>query len=265
MSSIILPTDVDVKDFRDDVEDVTEIFVEKFGNVYQTNDGETYAHTPRGWQNTYGRPMNEAVYTYTSRLFWVRDPHIDDICVEDFAHGLSMENRFTGTMGIDFELGQADLFIPLNVAQHSVNLYQMVPDQHKRAAIVHDIPEAYIRDIPHPIKRIPAFAELYGAWEQRIFDCVAEKYRFDPSIIEHPDFKFYDRIMGHIEMTTFFGREQTQISLKQLGFNDNYLNLIDDVITQNDKIVEKGGPTFISIMPSVSSKASFTRIFNENF
>lgn len=58
--------------------------------------------------------------------------------------------------------GRGDFF--LSVAQHSALLSRVVPDEYRFAALMHDISEAFIGDIPGPFKR--KFPELEQAEEQ---------------------------------------------------------------------------------------------------
>lgn len=87
-----------------------------------------------------------------------------DICIEDIAHALSMQPRFGGHLKEFY-----------SVAQHSFKCYQLVSKQHKLAALLHDASEAYLIDIPSPVKRlIPGYKEI----EDRVMKSIAEKYGF---------------------------------------------------------------------------------------
>lgn len=66
----------------------------------------------------------------------------DQINIIDIANGLGREARFGN---------QADRFY--SVAQHSVLLATLVPDEYKLWAMLHDASEAYTHDIPKPLKR----------------------------------------------------------------------------------------------------------------
>ncbi len=56
-------------------------------------------------------------------------------------HSLSQINRYTG---------QADW--PYSVAQHSINLYKLVPTPLRKAALVHDFGESWFNDLASPVK-----------------------------------------------------------------------------------------------------------------
>ena len=56
------------------------------------------------------------IQTFTGRQFWPLDPHVDEIYIEDIAHSLSMQCRFTGH-SLRF----------YSVAEHSVLVSYAVP------------------------------------------------------------------------------------------------------------------------------------------
>ncbi len=88
--------------------------------------------------------------TFSGRQLDLIDPQPDMIDLVDIAHGLAHECRFAG---------QCRRFY--SVAQHSILVSQIVPAEHAFEALLHDATEAYIKDIPSPIKRLlPDYREL---------------------------------------------------------------------------------------------------------
>ena len=79
--------------------------------------------------------------TATGRRFWPMDPRADDVSIEDIAHALSMLCRFGGHC-LKF----------YSVAEHSVLLSRLAPPQYKLWALLHDAAEAYMVDLPRPLK-----------------------------------------------------------------------------------------------------------------
>lgn len=84
------------------------------------------------------------ILTYTGRQFWPLDPRLEDICIEDVAHALSLICRFTGHVRQFY-----------SVAQHCVLASYLVPEEHALAALLHDASEAYLCDVARPVKRHP--------------------------------------------------------------------------------------------------------------
>lgn len=102
------------------------------------------------------------VQTYTGRQFWPLDPRPEDVCIDDIAHALSLTCRFSG---------HCDAFY--SVAQHSVLVAQHVYPENQLAAILHDASEAYIADIPRPVK---PYLDGYAEIEARIEKVVAQRF-----------------------------------------------------------------------------------------
>lgn len=80
----------------------------------------------------------------------------EHVRIEDIAHSLSMQCRFTGHVREFY-----------SVAEHSVRCSWMVPKEHRLWALLHDAAEAYCADMIRPIKNAPGF-EPYKAMEAAI-------------------------------------------------------------------------------------------------
>jgi hypothetical protein len=72
-------------------------------------------------------------------------PH--EIQINDIAHSLSQICRFVGATRVHY-----------SVAQHSVLASELAPRGQRLAALLHDASEAYLADIPRPIKILPELA-----------------------------------------------------------------------------------------------------------
>ena len=80
----------------------------------------------------------------------VFEPKPEMICIEDIAHGLSNMCRFGGHVKHFY-----------SVAQHSVMCHDMVDQEYKLQALLHDASEAYCKDIPKPLKELlPDYREI---------------------------------------------------------------------------------------------------------
>lgn len=102
------------------------------------------------------------IQTYTGRQFWPLDPRADEIFVEDIAHALSMQCRFAGHC-LKF----------YSVAEHSVLVSRNVAPELALWALLHDAAEAYLVDLPRPVKR--SMPDYRGA-EDRVMAAIC--YRF---------------------------------------------------------------------------------------
>ena len=90
------------------------------------------------------------------------DPEGSDFTIEDIAHGLAMTSRFGG---------QCKRFY--SVAEHSFCAAWQVAPQFAFAALMHDAAEAFIGDIPRPLKMIlPDYKHI----EERIESAVLGRF-----------------------------------------------------------------------------------------
>lgn len=119
------------------------------------------------------------IRTISGKLVNVFEPTVDMICIEDIAHALSHICRFGG---------HVEKFY--SVAQHSVLTSQLVSKEHALAALLHDAAEAYMMDIPSPIKR-----ELssYNLIEDNLMRVIAEAFGFQYPL--HEQIKEADRAL----------------------------------------------------------------------
>lgn len=106
-----------------------------------------------------------AIRTWSGLYINVFDPQPDQICIEDIAHGLAMRCRFGGHTK-SFH----------TVAEHCIFMCDNVPDHLKLQALLHDASEAYIGDMPTPIKQsLPDYLMLEGT----LMDAIGRKFGFD--------------------------------------------------------------------------------------
>lgn len=92
--------------------------------------------------------------TASGKPFWCADPRPEDVRIEDIAEQLGRECRFGGALR-RAEPGEQEVFY--SVAQHSVLVCDNVKSPElKLAALLHDAAEAYVKDIPKPLKALLA-------------------------------------------------------------------------------------------------------------
>lgn len=113
---------------------------------------------PRGDSNTYIR-------TATGRQMWPLDPHPDDIVIEDIAHALALQCRWTGHVRE-----------PFSVAQHCCLVSDLMPPELRLTGLLHDASEAYLVDLARPVKKAPGLGEIYMQVEARLEKVLAEKF-----------------------------------------------------------------------------------------
>jgi len=134
-------------------------------------------------------PIKDPLYTFRSirtvsgKYIDVFEPKEDDILIEDIAHALSNQCRFGG-----------HLLWYYSVAQHSWQCSKLADQENKLAALMHDASEAYLLDIPSPIKRQLA---NYKELEDNLMKIIAKKFGFQYPF--HPQIKEIDKYMLELE------------------------------------------------------------------
>lgn len=127
------------------------------------------------------------IETYTGKKFWPLDPRPEDVCIEDIAHALSLICRFNGHCKHFY-----------SVAHHSVLCCKLASlkghgPRIRLLALLHDAAEAYVTDIPRPIK---GYIEGYKDIENRVQVAILGALGIDlPTKKEKMDVKILDRIM----------------------------------------------------------------------
>jgi len=104
------------------------------------------------------------IQTYSGVKFYPFDPRPEDIHILDIAHALSHINRWTGHS-----------IKPYSVAQHSLMVARLLPDNIALEGLLHDATEAYLTDVATPIKSDPLMAG-YREAEEHMRICIAEKF-----------------------------------------------------------------------------------------
>lgn len=95
----------------------------------------------------------------SGRPFWACDPRPEDIHLDDIVHALSHQCRYGGHCSKFY-----------SVLEHSVLVSLVVPKEHARDGIGHDFTEAYVVDVPRPLKRM---LRDYAAIEWRNWDAIS--------------------------------------------------------------------------------------------
>jgi 5'-deoxynucleotidase YfbR-like HD superfamily hydrolase len=140
------------------------------------------------------------------------EPTVDMVNIASIARALSNQCRFNGHVRTFF-----------SVAQHSVMVSMFCDELDALWGLLHDASEAYIVDIPRPLKKAAAFSGYMGL-EAKVMEVVCEKFGLDKkmpdSVAEADDlilqWEFRDNLQPKI----------TEIFTDLRGdLNDNYAPL----------------------------------------
>jgi uncharacterized protein len=135
---------------------------------------------------------NAWITTSRGGKFYPLEPDIEDIDIRDIAHALAVIPRYTGHTRE-----------PFYVAQHSVMVSRLVPIEDALWGLLHDASEAYLMDLPSPIKRWVEMAPYRNA-EERLMGAICE--RFGLTSEEPESVKEADRRMLVTESRQLFRR-----------------------------------------------------------
>lgn len=111
--------------------------------------------------------MRPWIITATNKRAYILEPDKTEICLDDIVIALSNKARYGG-----------HTYRPLFVAQHCCIVAWLLREfgftsQHlQRIALLHDAAEAYLVDVPSPIKRLyhlEKYVRLENEWQERIY------------------------------------------------------------------------------------------------
>ena len=124
--------------------------------------------------------------TYTGRQFWPLDPRASEVDIRDIAHSLALQCRFAGHCSTFY-----------SVAEHSYRVAQYLVGQGQPAGscligLLHDASEAYLVDVPRPIK---AHLKEYVAFEDAVMDAIFERFDLRWSVGEYKIVKHADNVL----------------------------------------------------------------------
>lgn len=106
--------------------------------------------------------------TAHGRKFWPIDPRPEEVHIDDIAHALSMTCRFGGHC-LRF----------YSVSQHSVLVSRALPRPYKLWGLLHDASEAYVVDVPRPLKY---WLEGYKRIENDVMRAISTRFQLSPEM-----------------------------------------------------------------------------------
>jgi uncharacterized protein len=141
-------------------------------------------------------PPAPGPYLQTVSGRWVNpfDPDPDQLDAGDIARALANQCRFGGHSRVFY-----------SVAQHSVIVSELVEQrggdaEDVFAALMHDASEAYLGDMPHPIKHRSSLGAAFKAAEDHLEAALRERFRIKADV---PEIKRADRALLATERRAF--------------------------------------------------------------
>jgi len=132
--------------------------------------------------------------TVSGRFVNPFDPDPEQLDAGDIARALANLSRFGGHTRAFY-----------SVAQHSVIVSQLVEErggdaEDAFAALMHDATEAYLGDMPHPIKHRSPLGAAFKAAEDHLEEVLRARFRIKPDV---PEIKRVDRSLLATERRAF--------------------------------------------------------------
>jgi hypothetical protein len=125
-------------------------------------------------------PPGPGPYLQTVSGRWVNpfDPDPSQLDAGDIARALANQCRFGGHSRVFY-----------SVAQHSVIVSELVEQrggdtEDSFAALMHDATEAYLGDMPHPLKHRSPLGAAFKAAEDHLEQALRERFRIKPDVAE---------------------------------------------------------------------------------
>ncbi len=135
--------------------------------------------------------VGDWMQTAGGRQFWPLDPRADEVHLDDIAHALANMCRFGGHCRTFY-----------SVAEHSVRVSLIVPPEDALAGLLHDAAEAYVVDVPRPLKR---FLQGYSTIERAVEAAVLARFGLSASL--PASVKIADEVLLATEARDLMGGE----------------------------------------------------------
>lgn len=149
--------------------------------------------------------MGSKILTASCGYFDYADPQPESICIEDISRALGNLCRFTGHCRY------------YSVAEHSIHCLRLAQrlypgnEELQFAALMHDAVEAFVTDLPKPLKNMcPSYREI----EARVEAVIAEKYQISSEW--HKQVKEIDLMMLKTEKGQLFPGSEEWAGLEDI-------------------------------------------------
>ena len=113
---------------------------------------------------------SSAIQTFTGLRFSPLEPDPAAIAIEDIAHGLAHHCRFGGHAASYYSVGQHSCVVADAVRARGGDRDTVLH------ALLHDAAEAYLGDLPHPVKHRSDFGALYRQIEEPLQAAILARF-----------------------------------------------------------------------------------------
>ena len=128
--------------------------------------------------------MKSFIETYTGEVFDPLHPKEAAVNIDDIAHALSNQCRFSGHCLWHYSVAQHSFLVSTLLARWDASpLVQMI-------GLLHDASEAYLVDLPTPLKKHRFFGQSYRAAERPLQKAICNHFSLptkQPALVDKAD------------------------------------------------------------------------------
>lgn len=118
------------------------------------------------------------IQTFTGVKFYPLDPRVEEIKLEDIAHSLANQCRYTGHCLQFYSVAQHCVLVARNIVSP---WFEVITDENEMSwGLLHDASEAYLVDLPRPIKHHSALGREYRKIERRLMRVISARFGLTP-------------------------------------------------------------------------------------
>lgn len=151
--------------------------------------------------------------TVSGKKINVTNPDPSTIDITDIAWALSRMPRFSG---------HSIPYIPYSVAQHCIRVMKdLAPHgpEIQMYGLLHDAAEAYINDLPSPVKHIPEIHAVISKLEDRLMDTIYQSLEIEPPTeAQEAIVKVADKEQQAVEAYNFMYSRGSDWNLPKVSF-----------------------------------------------
>ena len=127
---------------------------------------------------------DEWIQTFTGKAFPIWNPKPEHIVIEDIAHALSNMCRYGGHTNSFYSVAQHSVLVAWALRNRPLDLV--------KTALLHDASEAYLIDVPTPIKRsLPDYKVI----ERKIMTVICERFGVPVDALDSPVIHWADKVV----------------------------------------------------------------------
>ena len=183
--------------------------------------------------------------TVSGRKVDVTNPDPSTIVIEDIAWALSRLPRFSG---------HSIPYVPYSVAQHCIQVSKDLKEHGPEVqlfGLLHDAAEAYINDLPSPVKHIPEIHAVIKKLEDSLMEAIYKALDIDPPTYDEEEIvKIADKTQQAVEAYNYMYSRGADWNLPDVSFKklqefespltslesyDKFLLFFKDLMNQCDK------------------------------